>query len=240
MAPARKPTSLVKQLRSELPRLLRDDVEVRGQVIAILSEYLTTREETAAILAELRQMRADFDARFDAFERRMEEQGKRIEEQGRRIEEQGKRIEEQGKRTDDHTRALAALQRQVMGLGARWGLMSEEAFRSGVRSLFADQPNVRVEQWRYRDDAGRLFAYPSDVEVDAVIRDGQHVLVEIKSAVSAHDVAGFARKADLYGEVTGQRPQRRLIISPYVEPRAREAAARLDIEICEGVTPPEL
>jgi hypothetical protein len=254
MAPARKPTSLVKQLRSELPRLLRDDVEVRGQVIAILSEYLTTREETAAILAELRQMRADFDARFDAFERRMEEQGKRIEEQGRRIEEQGKRIEEQGKRIEeqgkrieeqgkrieDHTRALAALQRQVMGLGARWGLMSEEAFRSGVRSLFADQPNVRVEQWRYRDDAGRLFGYPSDVEVDAVIRDGQHVLVEIKSAVSAHDVAGFARKADLYGDVTGRRPQRRLIISPYVEPRAREAAARLDIEICEGVTPPEL
>jgi hypothetical protein len=234
MAPTRKPAALSKQqLRDELPRLLRDDVEVRGQVIGILSEYLTTREETAAILAELRQMRADFDVRFDAFERRMEEQGRRIEEQGRRIEEQGRRI-------DDHTQAIAALQRQVMGLGARWGLMSEEAFRSGVRSLFADQPNVRVEQRRYRDDAGRLFGYPSDVEVGAVIRDGEHVLVEIKSAVSAHDVFGFARKADLYGEVTGRRPQRRLIVSPYVEPRAREVAARLDIEVCEGVTPPEL
>jgi hypothetical protein len=154
-ASARKSAPLSKQQLRQLPRLLREDVEVRGQVIASLSEYLTTREETAAILAELRQMRADFDARLDAFERRREEQGRRIEEQGRRI--------------DDHTQALAALQRQVMGLGARWGLMSEEAFRSGVR-----------------------------------------------------------------------RPQRRLIISPYVEPRAREVAARLDIEVCEGVTPPEL
>jgi hypothetical protein len=55
---------------------------------------------------------------------------------------------------------------------------------------------VREEQRRYTDDTGRLFGYPSDVEVDAVIRNGQHVLVEIKSAVSAFDVAGFARKAD--------------------------------------------
>jgi hypothetical protein len=47
---AQKPRPLLKQLRTELPKLLREDVEVRGQVIAVLSEYLTTREETAAIV----------------------------------------------------------------------------------------------------------------------------------------------------------------------------------------------
>lgn len=247
MAPARKTIPLLKQLRAELPRLLREDVEVRGQVIAVLSEYLTTREETAAILAELRQMRADFDRRMDEQGGRIEELAGRIEEQGRRIEEQGGRIEEQGRRLDEHTQvlreqsqALAALQRQVMGLGARWGLMNEEAFRAGVRALFADQAHVRVERWRYRDEAGRLLGYPSDVELDAVVRNGLHVLVEIKSAVSTYDVVGFARKADFYAEVTGHRPGRRLMISPYVEPRAREAAQQLDVEICEGVTPPEL
>jgi hypothetical protein len=240
MSAAQKPRPLLKQLRAELPKLLREDVEVRGQVIAVLSEYLTTREETAAILSELRQMRADFD-------RRMDEQGHRIEEQGHRIEEQGRRIEEQGRRIEEHTQVLReqsaslnALQRQVMGLGARWGIMNEGAFRAGVRALFADQPHVRVEQWRYRDEAGRLLGYPSDIELDAVIRDGLHVLVEIKSAVSAYDVVGFARKADLYADVTGHRPQRRLVISPYVDDRAREAARRLDVEICEGVTPPQL
>ncbi len=93
---------------------------------------------------------------------------------------------------------------------------------------------------RYRDEAGDLLGYPLDVELDAVIRDGVHVLVEIKAAVSAYDVLGFARKADLYAKVTGCRPQRRLIISPYVEPRAREAAQRLNVELCEGVTPPAL
>jgi hypothetical protein len=222
MSPAQKPRPLLKQLRTELPKLLREDVEVRGQVIAVLSEYLTTREETAAILSEIRQL------------------GQRIDEQGRRIEEQGRRIDEHTQVLREQSASLNALQRQVMGLGARWGIMNEEAFRAGVRALFADQPHVRVEQWRYRDEAGRLLGYPSDIELDAVIRDGLHVLVEIKSAVSAYDVVGFARKANPYADVTGHRPQRRLVISPYVDARAREAARQLDVEICEGVTPPTL
>jgi hypothetical protein len=99
----------VERLRCELPRLLREDVEVRGQIIALLSDYLTTRQETAAILAELRQMREDFD-------RRMDEQGRRIEE---------------------HTRVLGAI-------GARWGMMTEEAFRRSVQALYADQPHLHV------------------------------------------------------------------------------------------------
>ena len=212
MPSARKVSPLLKQLRTELPKLLRDDLEVRGQVIAVLSEYLTTREETASILAELRQMRADFDARMD----------------------------EQGRRIDEHTQALAALQRQVMGVGARWGVMSEEAFRAGVRALFADQPDVSVEQWRGRDETGRLFGEPADIELDVIIRDGGCVAVEIKSAVSEQDVMGFARKVDLYAELTAQRLPRRLIIAPYVDERARARAARLGIEVCEGVTPPRL
>jgi hypothetical protein len=212
MAGTRKVSRLVDTLRAELPRLVREDTEVRGQLIAVLSEYLTTREETAAILAELRQMRADFD-------RRMDEQGRRIEEQGRRIEE--------------HTRMLGAV-------GARWGILNEEAFRAGVRALFAGQPEVQVERWLYRDQEGRVFGQPTEVEVDAVIRDGVHVLVEIKSSVSAGDVATFARKAALYGEVTGQHPVRTLIISPYVDARAVELAQGFGIELCVGTAPPPL
>jgi hypothetical protein len=235
----------VEHLRSELPRLLREDVEVRGQIIALLSDYLTTRQETAAILAELRQMREDFDRRMDEQGRRIEEQGRRIEEQGRRIEEQGRRIEEQGRRTeeqgqriDEHTQALAALQRQIMGLGARWGMMTEDAFRRSVAALFADQPQVHVEHWRHHDSAGTVFGYPADVDMDVVVRDGTLVLIEIKSSISGADVSEFSRRAQLYREVTGRQPSRLLMIGPYVDPRACEVADRLGIELVSSVTPP--
>jgi hypothetical protein len=212
MPAAKKTPLLVEQLRKELPRLLRQDAQLRGQIIGILSEYLTTREETAAILIELRQMRADFD-------RRMDEQGRRIEE---------------------HTRSLGSLERTLGAIGARWGMMSEDAFRAGVRALFAEQPEVRVESWRYEDREGKVFGHPSEIELDAIVRDGIHLLIEIKSSVSAADVILFARKADFYGEATGRAIQRRLIISPFVEPRAVEAARRLGIEVHAAATPPGL
>jgi len=220
----------VERLRLELPRLLREDVEVRGQIMALLSDYLTTREETAAILAELRQMREDFD-------RRMDEQGRRIEEQGRRMDEQGRRMDqrfaEQSRRIEEHTRVLGAI-------GARWGMMTEEAFRRSVRVLFADQPQLRVEHWRHHDAAGKVFGYPTDVDMDVVVRDGTLLLIEVKSSISGADVAEFWRRVQLYREVTGRQPSRLLMIGPYVDERAREVGERLGIELVSGVTPPAI
>jgi len=237
----------VERLRLELPRLLRDDVEVRGQIIALLSDYLTTRQETAAILAELRQMREDFDRRMDEQGRRIEEQGQRIEEQGRRIEEQGRRLEEQGRRLEEHShrieehsRRIEELTRTLGAIGARWGMMTEEAFRRSVRALFADQAEIRVEHWRHHDAAGKVLGYPADVDMDVVVRNGTVVLIEIKSSLSGADVAEFGRRAQLYREVTGRQPTRLLMIGAYVDDRAREAAGRLGIEVVSGVTPPAI
>ena len=339
-------------LREELPRLLREDPEVRAQVFASLSEYFTTREETAALLAELREMRRVFSAHAEEQGRRLEEQGRilteqgerlerltaaveehtrtlaehgerlerltvAVEEQGRRleehsrilaehgerlerltkaVEEQGRRleehsrilaehgerlerltkaVEEQGRRLEEHGRILAehsdrlerltlvveklvervevqgqlleargrdidTLQRTLGGIGARWGLLAEETFREAVRTLFTEQPGVRVEHWRGRDEQGEIFGYPADVELDALVRDGMHVLVEIKSSVSAADVTVFARKAAVYEATTGVRATRKLMVTPYADVKAREAAARLGIEIVVGVTPPEV
>jgi hypothetical protein len=195
-------------------------------VIALLSDYLTTRQETAAILAEIRQMREDFD-------RRMDEQGRRMDEQGRRIEEQGRRIEEQGRRIEEHTRVLGAI-------GARWGMMAEHAFRRSVEALFADQKGIVVEHWRHHDAAGKVFGYPADVDMDVIVRNGTLTLIEIKSSISGADVAEFARRVELYREVTGKSPARLLMIGPHADDRAREVGARLGIELVSGVTPPEI
>lgn len=223
----------IERLRRELPRLLRDDVEVRGQIIALLSDHLTTRQETAAILAELRQMREDFNRRMDELGRRLEEQGRRLEDQGRRLEDQGRRLEDQGRRLDELTRTLGAI-------GARWGMMTEQAFRGSVQALFADQPGVRIEHWRHHDVAGKVFGYPADVDMDIVVRNGALLLIEVKSSVSSGDVAEFRRRAELYGEVTGRKATRLLMMSPYIDDRAREVAGRLGIELVSGVTPPVL
>ena len=63
-----------------------------------------------------------------------------------------------------------------------------------------------------------------------MVRDGEHILVEVKSRVDPGDVAILARKARLYEKKTGAKP-RAVMLGGYVAPEAYEAAARL------GVTP---
>jgi len=192
---------VVEELRKTLPKLLREDAEVRGHFLAVMSEYFTTREETQAILTELRQL--------------------------------GRRIEEQGRRIDEHTRTLGAI-------GARWGMMAEESFRAGVRSLFADQPGVTVEHWRHRDEAGTVFGYQADVDMDVVVRDGRLVVLEIKASISAGDVLVFQRRVKLYEAVTGRAPDRAIMVGAWIDERAREVGAKLGIELVSGVSPPAI
>ncbi|MEM1948057.1 MAG: hypothetical protein QW240_04895 [Candidatus Caldarchaeum sp.] len=63
------------------------------------------------------------------------------------------------------------------------------------------------------------------------VRDGRTILVEVKSHVRRSDVAEFLRKTDFYTSKTGKTPDRKIIISPYVEEDAFEAARQRDIKI---------
>jgi len=127
------------------------------------------------------------------------------------------------------------LQRRLDALGARWGIMSEKAFREGLRGVVEKELGFKVERWTAYDEEGRVFGFPSEVEVDVAVRDGKVILIEITSHARAPDVAVFKRKAELYAEKEGRRPDRLIIITPYADEDAVKAAERLGIEIYTGV-----
>ncbi|MGC9192101.1 MAG: PD-(D/E)XK nuclease family protein, partial [Conexivisphaera sp.] len=129
---------------------------------------------------------------------------------------------------------VKALSTKMDALGARWGVLSEEAFRAGMRGVLREA-GFEVEQWTYRDEEGIVYGSPSDVEIDVSVRNGAVVLIEIKSHVDRSDVAALLRKADLYSRVTGRRPDRVVMISPYVEPDAARMGAQRGVEVYSGV-----
>jgi hypothetical protein len=118
-----------------------------------------------------------------------------------------------------------------------WGILNAEAFRQSVAVLLADQPEVRVEHWRHRDAEGAVLGYPADVDMDVVVRNGKLTLIEIKSSISAADVILFLRRTDLSRNVTGRKPDRLLMIGPYIDERAYETGKRAGVELVSGVTP---
>ncbi len=82
----------------------------------------------------------------------------------------------------------------------------------------------------YRDEEGVVYGYPSMVEVDLLIKDDVHILLEVKSRVSKGDVTVLYRKGLLYEKVNGVKP-RLVIIGGFIEKGAYEASGRLGVEL---------
>ncbi len=202
-------------------------------------------EEFKRVWESIERLRQDFLLFIKEQERRWEENNRRWEENVRRWEENSRRWEEAYKRfeaiedelrrlREDFNRAFESLSRRVDALGARWGLITEEAFREGMRGIIQKLLGVaEVSRWSRYDSDGEVYGRPSVVEVDLLIKDGVHILVEVKSSISKGDVLEFLRIGRFYEKVCGVKP-RLVMISPYVDVRAYELAKDLGIEVYTG------
>jgi hypothetical protein len=124
------------------------------------------------------------------------------------------------------------MNRKIEGLGARWGLMAEETFRAGMKTIIEDL-GYAVENVVFFDDEGYVFLKPSRIEIDIIIKDGRKIAVEIKSSVSEGDVSAFERKVKLYEKKFNIKIDKKIILTPFANSKAIEIAKSLDIEIVE-------
>jgi hypothetical protein len=123
---------------------------------------------------------------------------------------------------------------QIGGLGARWGMQTEEAFRQAIRAILTDI-GFATERFLDYDASGEVFGEPDQVELDVVVRNGQVFVLEIKSSVSKADVASFNRKVAFYARKSGRAVTRKMIVTPYLDPRAYEISTRLGVEVYTDV-----
>jgi len=191
----------LEELKSRILRLLREDEEFRYAVAGLLGlEEILRRLDRHE--AELVRLREDMN-------RLREDMNRGFELVERRID---------------------LVERHVSALGARWGLMAESAFRESLRGLLEREFGFKVERWRAYDETGIVFGYPGEVEVDVAVSNEKLILIEVSSHVRASDVLQFRRKAELYERMTGRRPDRLIIVTPYIDEKASEAAKQLGIE----------
>ena len=113
----------------------------------------------------------------------------------------------------------------------RFGILSESGFREAMRYVIQDLFGVaKVDRWIYRDEEGFVYGYPSIVEADVVVRDGTHILIELKSRVAKMDVSEIWRIGRLYEKVTGIKPKL-VVVGGDIDPDARELAEKLGVEV---------
>jgi hypothetical protein len=166
------------------------------------------------------------EERWKQNERRWEENQQQIRALLEELQRMGQEIQRQGKGLQ---RVHRRIDQTIGALGARWGMMSENAFRNALRGILEENFGVKVERVRYKDESGEVFGRPDQVELDVVIYDGQMLVCEIKSSASRADVYAFERKVRSYEKRVGRKADRAILISPMIEDA--ELARTLGIEV---------
>jgi hypothetical protein len=205
---------------------------------------LTIKEEFLSLLERDREFRYAVAGLIGLGEvlRRLDEHGERmvkIEEELAKLREDMNKLredmnrlrEDMNKLREDMNRSFMLVERHISALGTRWGLMSEEAFREGIKGLVERELGFKVERWVKFDGEGFVYGYPSQVEVDVAIHDERLILMEVKSHVRASDIYIFRRVAEFYEKVEGRKPARLIMVTPYADEKAMEASLRLGIEV---------
>jgi hypothetical protein len=232
-------------IKRELLHLLKEDPKFKFEVFEILSATFVTKEEILRVLDAIESLREDFNIRFEEHSRILEGHSKILEEHSIAIKELTKRVEEHSKVLEGHSKVLEGhsiaikeltkriekLEVTVSAVGSRWGVLAESAFRQALRGLFEERFGVKVCEWITEDMEGYVFGHPSIVQMDVVVKNGEHWLIEIKSSASRGDVTTLHRMGVLYEKEKGIKPAKLILVSPFVDDNAKAIASSLNIDI---------
>ena len=92
-----------------------------------------------------------------------------------------------------------------------------------------------TERFLTWDASGEVFGHPEQVELDVVVQNGKVIVVEIKSSLDRANTYLFNRKVEFYTRQTGQQVDRKVVVAPYADARAKEVGLRLGIEVCTDI-----
>ncbi|MEW5803527.1 MAG: DUF3782 domain-containing protein [bacterium] len=159
-------------------------------------------------------------------------QDQKWEEQERKWWENQKAIEERFQQTFQEIKAMNRKHDQTIeALGARWGLHSEASFRNALAGILGEFFQVKVLHIHEFDDTGEVFGHPDQVEMDLLIKNGLLIICEIKSSMSKGDMYIFDRKVKFYERLHDCKANRKIVISPMADDKAKIVADHLGIEV---------
>ncbi|AFA40103.1 putative conserved protein containing a coiled-coil domain [Pyrobaculum oguniense TE7] len=228
-------------LAEEIKRVLLENPDILVEVIVSKPEIIyealarTLPWQNLATKQDVEETRKALKQDIEEAKRALKQD---IEETTRALRQD---IEEVKRAQEELRREIRQISTKLDALGARWGVLSEDAFREGVRELLREA-GYAVEKWLYYDGDGYVYGYPSEVELDVVVRDGVTIAVEITSGLKRGDLITVKRKAELYAKTTGKPISATLVITPYINDRnpayVKAMAERIGIKIITPGEPP--
>ena len=222
---------IVQLLKKQLPTLLEESPELERWIERLTAQRYASGQQT--------------ESRFDQL---MEELRRDREEQNRKWEESKAESDRKWAEQTEQNRRLwlevgeqkSRLDRKIGALGARWGIGSERAFRQALAAVLTESFGVEVLNINEYDDAGEVFGRPDQIELDIIVRNGTLIIFELKSSTDRSQLYIFSRKIAFYEKRHQRTADRKILVSPFIHPRAQELAQELGIETYGDSTDVEL
>ncbi len=189
-----------------------------------LDQLAKAQEKTEHRLDQLAKAQEKLTAAQERTEQRLDRLTEAQEKTGQRLDQ----LAEAQKQTELQVQKLAMAQEktehavqtlvETMGhldksisdrfaeMGSRWGIYTERTFRRTIRRIVRDLDDVTVKEGWY-----------GDRQVDVVIRNGEHILLEITSRMRAKDIDTLYTSADDYRAKEGVEPTL-MVATSYISP----------------------
>ncbi|MGA1136845.1 MAG: PD-(D/E)XK nuclease family protein [bacterium] len=219
---------IVQLVKEQLPALLEESPELERWIERLTAQRYANRQQTESrfdqLLGELRRDREEQSRKWAEQNRKWEESKAESDRKWAEQTEQNKRlwleVGEQKSRLD----------RKIGALGARWGIGSERAFRHALAAVLTESFGVEVLNINEYDDAGEVFGRPDQIKLDIIVRNGTLIIFELKSSTDRSQLYIFSRKIAFYEKHHQRTADRKILVSPFIHPRAQELAQELGIE----------
>ena len=115
------------ELLKLLPKLIREDDEIKGAIITALSGVVATKEDIASLIEHSNR-------RFEHIDKRFEKIDKRFENIDKRFEEVNKRFEEASKEREDIRESMIIL-REIVGELIKKTSILEQYIKNGNKEI---------------------------------------------------------------------------------------------------------
>lgn len=217
--------------KDRILRLLREDIEFRHAISGLigLEEIIRRIDKYGEAIIKLREeMVKGFENNDNNFKQFKEEVSKGLKKYDIEFERIRKDFL---KNFEKYDKEFEHFERRLLNLDMRWDLIGEKTFKEKIREVLDKEIGLKFEKWVYYDKEGIVYGYPNRLEVDIVNYNNDIILMEFLPHVEALDVEAFKKKAMLYEKITGRKPSRLLIITPYADEKSLVTAKELEVEI---------
>ena len=210
-------------ITKSLPQLLEQSPEFVALIERVVAEKFPQREEFARLVEqveahrqETQQHKREVDERFDKVDERLDKMDERFDKMDKRFDKMDKRFDKMDERFDSLELTLARL-------GSRWGIHSEGIFRKTMKAVLEESFEATVEE---RHIQGEQFDL-------VVMKNGDHILIEIAASVRRDILERFRRKKRLYIAEMGIVPTRIILAVGRINSYSAQALRDAGIDVIE-------